>query len=374
MSVEDAVSALVRSRESKKTLLQISADLGFADDVQVRNALREDEERIATHLLSILGSASAKEAVLQLEGDHAQYFLDVVQNTLDRGLLIDKDHASKARRIILKLSEACDKLPSSLFITGVSGRDEHATFGGGFGDIYRASYAGKIVALKHVRTFQREAEMRRTRLQFCREALVWQHLHHPFILPLIGIDRETFRLPCHGTVLKYLNDHGRANVDKLLSEIAQGLEYLHSRNVVHGDMRGANILISPEWSACLADFGLTSLTDATTETHTSHCAGSIRWMAPELIDPERFGHRFVRTAASDLYAFGCVCLELYTGRPPFSELSETATLLRVISGGRPAQPPEMSDALWGHVSEYWTEDSAARPVAQVVVQHMGLNY
>ncbi|KAJ6570711.1 hypothetical protein B0H10DRAFT_2107608, partial [Mycena sp. CBHHK59/15] len=224
MSAGDMVSALVRSRESKKTLLQISTDLGFADDVQVRNALREDEERIATHLLSILGSASAKEAVLQLEGDHAQYFLDVVQNTLDRGLLIDKDHASKARRIILKLSEACDKLPSSLFIAGVSGRDEHATFGGGFGDIYRASYAGKIVALKHVRTFQREAEMRRTRLQFCREALVWQHLHHPFILPLIGIDRETFPPSLcmvspwmeHGTVLKYLNDHGRANVEKLV--------------------------------------------------------------------------------------------------------------------------------------------------------------
>ncbi|KAJ6624247.1 kinase-like domain-containing protein [Mycena sp. CBHHK59/15] len=382
MSAGDTVTALVRSRESKKTLLQISADLGFADDTQVRNALCEDEERIATHLLSILGSTSAKQAVLQLEGDHAQHFLDVVQNTLDRGLLIDKDHASKARRIIIKLSEACDKLPSSLFITGVSGRDEHASFGGGFGDIYRASYAGKIVALKHVRTFQREEEMRRTRLQFCREALVWQHLHHPFILPLIGIDREMFPPSLcmvspwmeHGTVLKYLNDHGRANVNKLLLEIAQGLEYLHSRNIVHGDLRGANILISHEWSACLADFGLTSLADATTATYTSHRAGSIRWMAPELIDPEHFGHRFVRTAASDVYAFGCVCLELYTGRPPFSELSETAAMLRVISGGRPAQPPEMSDALWGHVSEYWAEDSAARPATQVVVRRMGLNY
>ncbi|KAJ7233161.1 kinase-like domain-containing protein [Mycena rebaudengoi] len=271
MSAEDPVSALVNSRESRTTLLKLSSDLGVAGDPKLRDALREDEERIATHILSILDSQSSKESVLKLTGDAAQYFLDVVQNAIDRGLLFEKEHNSKARRIILKLSDACDKLPSSLFITGVSGREEYPTFGGGFGDIYRASYAGKTVALKHVRNFQRDAEIRRIRLQFCREALVWQHLQHPYILPLIGIDRETFPSSLcmvspwmeHGTVLKYLDYHGRANVDKLLSEIAQGLQYLHSCNIVHGDLRGANILITNEWSACLADFGLTSISDAT---------------------------------------------------------------------------------------------------------------
>ncbi|KAJ7817235.1 kinase-like domain-containing protein [Mycena leptocephala] len=193
-----------------------------------------------------------------------------------------------------------------------------------------------------MRTFHRNAEQRRIRLQFCREALVWQNLRHSFILPFIGIDRETFPSSLcmvspwmeNGTVLKYLNDHGRAN----LSEIAEGLQYLHSRNIVHGDLRGANILITHEWSVCLADFGLTSLSDATTVTHTSHRAGSTRWMAPELIDPERFGSPFLRTPATDVYAFACVCLELYTGRPPFANLSETATLLRVINGDRPERP------------------------------------
>ncbi|KAJ7145863.1 hypothetical protein C8R44DRAFT_582160, partial [Mycena epipterygia] len=115
-------------------------------------------------------------------------------------------------RIIIKLSEACDKLPSSLFITGVTEPDEHPTFRGGFGDIYRASYAGNMVAVKRVRTFHNDADPRRIRLQFCREALVWQNLQHPFILPLIGIDREIFPPSLcmvspwmeHGTVLKYL--------------------------------------------------------------------------------------------------------------------------------------------------------------------------
>lgn len=61
--------------------------------------------------------------------------------------------------------------------------------------------------------------------QFCREALVWQTFQHKYILPLIGIDRETFPLSfCmvspwmkHGTVLKYLTERGRADVDKLVS-------------------------------------------------------------------------------------------------------------------------------------------------------------
>ncbi|KAJ6588772.1 kinase-like domain-containing protein, partial [Mycena capillaripes] len=303
---------------------------------------------------------------------------DVCEQTINRGFLLEQKQNSKARRLILKLSEACDGLPSSLYITGISGRSNHAIFGGGFGDTYQASYAGKTVALKHLRTFNRDTEQRRTRLQFCREALVWQHLQHPFILPFIGMDPETFPSGSlcmvspwmeNGTVLKYLSDHGRASVDKLLSEIAQGLQYLHSQNIVHGDLRGANILITSEWSACLADFGLTSLSDATTATHTSHRAGSIRWMAPELIDPGHFGQKFLRTPATDVYAFGCVCLELYTGRPPFASLSEPACMLRVLNGDRPERPsdkPVMSDVLWEHVNQFWAQNPAMRPTTDAM--------
>ncbi|KAJ7231349.1 kinase-like domain-containing protein [Mycena rebaudengoi] len=270
MSATDTVSALVKSRESRAILLQTASQLRISSDPKLREALHEDETRIATHLLSILDSQTAKEAVLVLEGDSAQHFLDVIQHTLDRGLLIEQEHNAKARRMIIKLSEACDKLPSSLFITGVSGRDDHATFGGGFGDnatfgggfgdIYRASYGGKTVALKHMRTFHRGSELRRIRLQFCREALIWQDLKYPYILPMLGIDRESFPSSLcmvspwmeNGTVLNCLEEHGRQDVDKFLGEVAQGLEYLHSRNAVHGDLRGATILITQDWSACLA--------------------------------------------------------------------------------------------------------------------------
>ncbi|KAJ6585722.1 hypothetical protein B0H19DRAFT_1110590 [Mycena capillaripes] len=58
-----------------------------------------------------------------------------------------------ARRLMRKLSEACDQLPSSLFITGVNGHEDHPTFAGGFGDIFRASHGEKLVALKRMRYY-----------------------------------------------------------------------------------------------------------------------------------------------------------------------------------------------------------------------------
>ncbi|KAJ6476231.1 kinase-like protein, partial [Mycena sanguinolenta] len=279
-----------------------------------------------------------------------------------------------------KLSEVSDRLPSSLFIVGVNGQDTHPSFGSGYGDIYLASYRRQRVALKRMRHFLRGSESHRIRLKFCREALVWKDLCHPHILPFLGIDRDSFpTFLCmvspfmkHGTVLNYLKTHGHANVDKLLYEIAQGLEYLHSHRIVHGDLRGGNILITEDWNACLADFGLSIVSDVTASMSTTR-AGSLYWMAPELLDPDRFGLTFGRTHATDVYAFGCVCFELYTGRPPFANLTEPAALLKILNGERSermAGIPAMSNILWQHVKGFWAQDPTTRPSTQIVVQKM----
>ncbi|KAJ7619295.1 kinase-like domain-containing protein [Roridomyces roridus] len=395
MAAESVVQALIHSLEDKRTLLDLSSQLGLVTDASLRDCLRADEDLISAHIVSIFDSTAMEQAVLTLEGDSAHGFLDLVQQVrspdnsfpsdqllqvLDRGALINQEHARKGCRIVRKLSETCDRLPSSFFITNVVERDLYPRFGGGFGDVYRARYEGQNVALKHMRHFLRGSELRDIRLRLCREALVWKDLNHPNILPFIGIDRETFpESLCmvspwmeNGTVLAYLAVHGRANVNKLLFEIAKGIQYLHSRNIVHGDLRGANILIKEDWVACLADFGLSSFTDLTSRTHTSNRAGSLYWMAPELIDPDRFGRKFIRTPATDVYAFGCVCFELYTGRPPFSELSETAALFKIIGGERAQRPvgePSISDGLWSQITTYWDGDPASRPTIEIVLQN-----
>ncbi|KAF7373444.1 Kinase-like protein [Mycena sanguinolenta] len=378
MASSNVISAVVGSLESRKKLMDFSSQLGLTNDPKLRAAQRADDERIATTFVSIFNSALDEDAVLRLEGDSAQHFLDVVQGALDKGFLLAEEDSRMARRMIRKLSERCDMLSSSLFIAGVSGREEHPTFGGGYGDIFRASYNEKPVALKRMRYFLRGAELRHVHLKFCREALVWKDLRHPNILAFLGIDRDSFPSTLsmgspwmeHGTILNYLQNNGHANVDKSLYEIAQGLQYLHSRNVIHGDLRGANILVNENWNACLADFGLSKFSDATSSM-TIDRGGSLYWMAPELIVPDRFGLQFARTRATDVYAFGCVCLELYTGRPPFADLREPAALLKIMNNERPQPPvgpPVMSDALWDHVSACWAEHPQARPETQLVVQ------
>ncbi|KAK7063547.1 PINc domain-containing protein [Favolaschia claudopus] len=384
MASENGVSGIVESLECQKTLLELASQLGLAGEPKLRIAVRTDGKRIATLLISIFTSESGEEEVLRLEDEAAQNFLDVVQNTLDKGFITTTQHCRLARRIIRKLSASCDKLPSSLFIGGVIEREEHPSYGGGFADIYRASYKHNLVALKYMRAVQflRGADLRGIRAKFCREALVWKELCHPNILPFLGIEENSFPSPLcmvspwmqHGTVIQYLKEHGHAKLDKLLHEIAQGLEYLHSCAIIHGDLRGANILINEDWRACLADFGLSIFSDATSSLNTNR-SGSVYWMAPELLDPDQFGLKFARTTASDVYAYGCVCLELYTGRPPFSGLTEAGAMLKVIGGQRPEPPdgpPVMTNGLWEHISVFWAHDPTARPTTQRMAEIMFL--
>ncbi|KAJ6502738.1 kinase-like domain-containing protein [Mycena vitilis] len=358
--------AIWNSRES----LSAAASQSFGHE----EALERFESQICGYLTHILDSRDARHAAVLLQGRHAQCFLDAVQDVLNRGSLPTASYTTMARRLMHKLSEAHDQLPTSLFITGVYDPDEHPTFAGGFGDVYRASYDSRRVALKRIRTFSADSTNPR-RLKFCREALVWQGLRHPSILPFLGIDRHTFPSSLcmvspwmkHGTILKYLHDRGRQEIERLVLEIAQGLAYLHSMNIVHGDLRGNNILISDECTACLADFGLaTTIRDDDADVTTgalssSNRAGSMRWLAPELITPEQFGCRFVRTRATDVYAFGCVCLELETGAPPFSDVQDVPAMFKVLAGERPERPDSMSDAMWYIITAAWAEDFRQRP-------------
>ncbi|KAJ6526557.1 hypothetical protein DFH09DRAFT_1187479 [Mycena vulgaris] len=132
--------------------------------VDLRNALQACYQHIYSALLTVLDSRDTKHMVLLLEGDRAQSFLDAVQDVLDKGSLPSAQHTSQARRLIVRLSEACDKLPSSLFITGIVDHDEHPTFIGGFGDIYRASHNSNTVAVKRIRMFSATPDSQRSRL------------------------------------------------------------------------------------------------------------------------------------------------------------------------------------------------------------------
>jgi mitogen-activated protein kinase kinase kinase len=100
-----------------------------------------------------------------------------------------------------------------------------------------------------------------------------------------------------------------------------GLNYLHSKNVIHGDIKAANILTDRDANIKLSDFGASKIVEgipADLEVSQSgrcfeNCRGSLFWMAPEILYGEPYGRR------SDIWALGCTILEIASGCHPWSK-------------------------------------------------------
>ena len=155
---------------------------------------------------------------------------------------------------------------------------------------------------------------------------------------------------------------------------------------MHGDLHAGNILVDNDGHARLTDFGSSFIYEGTSNPCSS--GGAIRWQAPELIDPERFNSAFdIPTPQSDVFSFACVVIEvgeqiftettclsflqLYTGNPPFIDLTENHVCERYLLGSRPPRPAppceeEMSDALWSLTQSCWAHRPCDRPSAHDV--------
>ncbi|KAJ6471767.1 kinase-like domain-containing protein, partial [Mycena vitilis] len=282
-------------------------------------------------------------------------------------------------------------LPNELAKTNVTLASTHPTAYGGFSNIYRGKQKdddGKEVevALKVLRHFEDQpAETRhRLRSKFAKEALMWFDLKHPNIVPFLGVDTINFPnlggamispwMP-RGNVLRYIAENSPVApyAVELLKDIISGLNYLHAANIVHGDMCGRNILINELGRASLTDFGLAGLVESEPTLGSSTRGGSARWQSPELIAPPS-GISFKRTTASDIWAFGCVCGEIWTeGTLPFAGFTEPRIALALSEPQKAAteqpyqtQPTDrrgtsMPDGLWDIVRQCWRYYASERP-------------
>ncbi|KAJ7132597.1 kinase-like domain-containing protein, partial [Mycena epipterygia] len=97
---------------------------------------------------------------------------------------------------------------------------------------------------------------------FCKEALWWARLDHPNILPFLGVNEEMFHPSfClispwmdNGNVMSFLEKNGGFDRSKAALDVARGMQYIHELDppIVHGDIRGANILVTDDLRCCLA--------------------------------------------------------------------------------------------------------------------------
>jgi len=159
----------------------------------------------------------------------------------------------------------------------------------------------------------------------------------------------------------------------MIHEISLGLQYLHTRKpkIIHGDLRANNVLVDDDGCARIGDFGLVRIEDSLTLKSGSSFSGSgsLRWQAPELLCPDLFSEVQCRiTEYSDVYAFACVCIEAFTGQPPFAHLREPAVVSEVgFLGKCPPRPSQLGEdggvqeMVWKIMLACWSRQPPSRP-------------
>jgi len=137
----------------------------------------------------------------------------------------------------------------------------------------------------------------------------------------------------------------------------------------------ANILINQSGHACLADFSLLTMAlDQSSIISSCIGGGTIQWMSPELLIPERFGLSRIRpTKESDCYALGMVVYEVLSGHTPFAPSKAPAVVSKVLDGERPGRPQGeegilFTDSIWRVLELCWEHWPCDRISAKAILQ------
>ncbi|KAF9644874.1 kinase-like protein [Thelephora ganbajun] len=208
---------------------------------------------------------------------------------------------------------------------------------------------------------------------FYREAIVWKHLNHPNIVPFKGVTFDPLQLVSEwmpgGELRKYVENNPGANPISLLIGIAEGLAYLHSCEVIHGDLKGPNVVVDTSGNARITDFGLSSVVrDPSSVASASDGSGyTPRWTAPEIL---REGTP--ASKKSDVFSFAMVIFEVFSGTVPFHDVAAPAVPANIMGGKRPGQPthPRLTDPLWKLTQRCWKDAAKDRPEMEEVIKEL----
>ncbi|KAI9449935.1 Pkinase-domain-containing protein [Lactarius psammicola] len=242
---------------------------------------------------------------------------------------------------------------------------------GQFGAVYRALNlnTGQMVAVKRIGL---EGLKEEEIAQLMREVDLVKRLSHPSIVKYEGMARDENTLSIvleyaeNGSLGQTLKAFGKLN-EKLVAsyvfKILEGLDYLHRSDVVHCDLKAANILTTKTGNVKLSDFGV-SLNLRAMEREIKDVAGTPNWMAPEVIELKGASPK------SDIWSLGCTVIELLTGRPPYGDIGNAMTVMfRIVEDECPPIPERFSGPLVGFLKECFHKDPAMRPSAEKLFEH-----
>ncbi|KAH8107459.1 kinase-like domain-containing protein, partial [Phellopilus nigrolimitatus] len=255
---------------------------------------------------------------------------------------------------------------------GVEPTNPVMTACGGYCDLFEGRWmrngsCKSKVAVKRIRIhLQHDTELTS---YLAREIHVWSGLHHPNILPFCGYLLEgnfpslVSEWMMNGSVRWYLERHPDHDLLPLVIGIAEGLQYLHDKNIIHADLKAENVLISNDGLPQICDFGImkilvSSQTFGGTSSQNIGTKRSVRWMSKELLAMHDLPITY--SMESDIWAFGMTVYELLTKELPFFHLeNDREVSLHISEGNQPSRPastetwPICYQKLWNLCRACW---------------------
>ncbi|KAI9794670.1 MAG: hypothetical protein M1835_006484 [Candelina submexicana] len=224
---------------------------------------------------------------------------------------------------------------------------------GTYGRVYLGMNAttGEFLAVKQVEVSQKAAGQDKDRMKDMVAALdqeidTMQHLDHMNIVQYLGCERKEFSISIFleyisgGSVGSCLRKHGKFEesvVSSLTRQTLDGLSYLHREGILHRDLKADNILLDLDGTCKISDFGISKKTDNIYGNDvTNSMQGSVFWMAPEVIRSQGQGY----SAKVDIWSLGCVVLEMFAGRRPWSKEEAIGAIYKLGSLNEAPPIPE----------------------------------
>ncbi|XP_045803287.1 mitogen-activated protein kinase kinase kinase 1-like [Trifolium pratense] len=243
--------------------------------------------------------------------------------------------------------------------------------GGSFGSVYEGiSDDGIFFAVKEVSLLDQGDQGKQSVYQLEQEIALLSRFEHDNIVQYYGTEMDESKLyifielvtkgSLRNLYQRYtLRD---SQVSAYTRQILHGLKYLHDQNVVHRDIKCANILVHASGSVKLADFGLAK---ATKLNDVKSCKGTAFWMAPEVVKGKNKGYGL----PADVWSLGCTVLEMLTGEIPYSNLECMQAIFRIGKGEPPPIPDTLSRDAKDFILQCLQVNPDNRPTAAQLLNH-----
>jgi mitogen-activated protein kinase kinase kinase 3 len=205
---------------------------------------------------------------------------------------------------------------------------------GSYGKVYKSFNEddGKTYAIKEIDLI-RLSKLKKYNVSFTyiNEINLLYKLDHVNIIKYYGFYLKKHNLNiileyCNGgslsSVLKSFKKLNEDLIRNYLTQILKGIEYLHIHNIIHRDIKCANILLNSEGKIKVSDFGEAKL--LTKHENKFNFEGTPNWMAPEIIKKNEYSF------FSDIWSIGCTVIEMITGKPPFYEIGSNISILNFL--------------------------------------------